>query len=293
MFNTIVVPLDGSPAAEEVLPHVKRILRQVDAELILVRTANPAVVGVPPAVFDVTVGEARRYLAGLTQQFEAQGSRVRFKVELGPTSNEILRVAQEERASLIAMTTHGRSGPGRFFLGSVAEDVLRRSLVPVLAVRAPAPTPPPSEYPDPLRKVLVPIDGSDRALHAFVPAAEMCRLFKARLVFLRVLENDDSEERARAKAQLGEIEERGRAIGIDSVSFLAEGEAAPRILDMARFHKADLIAMATHGRRGMPRLLMGSVTEAVLRRSSQPVLVVRSNEVSEGRGREHLAGSRA
>ena len=164
--------------------------------------------------------------------------------------------------------------------------------MPVLAVRVAAlPSPPAvSEVPDPIRKVLVPVDGSDRSLHAFVPAAELCRLFDGRLHFVRVLERDDPEERTRAEAQLEELEERSRAIGIDAVSSVTQGDAAERILDLSRSHRADVIAMATHGRRGLARLVFGSVTEAVLRRSPVPLLVVRSSEAQEEESKRRLAG---
>jgi nucleotide-binding universal stress UspA family protein len=291
MLSRIVVPLDGSPTAEEILPHLRRILRQVDAEVVLVRTSNPTALAVPPAAVDAALGEAWTYLERLAGELGAQGLRVRARVELGAAAAQIVRAAEEERASLIAMTTHGRTGAGRAFLGSVAEDVFRRTPVPVLAVRVAAlPSPPAvSEVPDPIRKVLVPVDGSDRSLHAFVPAAELCRLFDGRLHFVRVLEGDDAGERSRATAQLEALEERGRAIGIEAVSTLTEGDPAERILELSRSHRADVIAMATHGRRGLSRLLFGSVTEAVLRRSPVPLLVVRSSEAQEAAERRRLA----
>lgn len=287
MLSRIVVPLDGSPLAEEILPHLRRILRQVDAEVVLVRTANPAPLAVPPTAVDVTVGEAWSYLGRIAAELTEQGLRARARVDLGPAGAQIARAAEAERASLIAMTTRGRTGAGRAFLGSVAEEVVRRAAVPVLVVRVPdLPSPPAvSEVPEPIRRVLVPVDGSDRSLHAFTPAAEMCRLFDGRLHFVRVLGRDDQAERAQAQAQLGALEERSRALGIEAVSTVTEGDPAERILELARVHKADVVAMATHGRRGLARLLMGSVTEAVLRRSEVPLLVVRSAEAAEERRR--------
>ena len=292
MLSRIVVPLDGSATAEEILPHLRRILRQVDAEVVLVRVSNPVALSVPPAAVEAALGDTWAYLERLTAELNAQGLRVRARVELGSAAAQIVQAADAERASLIAMTTHGRSGAGRAFLGSVAEEVFRRTPVPVLAVRVAAlPSPPAvSEVPDPIRKVLVPVDGSDRSLHAFVPAAELGRLFDGRLHFVRVLERDDPEERSRAAAQLEELEERSRAIGIEAVSTLTEGDPAERILDLTRIHRADVIAMATHGRRGLPRLLFGSVTEAVLRRASVPLLVVRSSDAQEEEARRRLAG---
>ncbi len=292
MFDKIVVPLDGSPGAEQILHQVRRLLRRVDAELILARTENPAILGVPSAVFGVAVGEARSYLWGLADQLGAEGIRVRTKVEVGPAAQEIVRLVREEQASLVALTTRGRTGTPRLLLGSVAEEILRTSSVPVLVLRV-QPTPADVEPGEPLRKVLVPLDGSERALQAFGPAAELCRLFQARLLFLRVLEKIDYEERNRARAAMEEVEERSRAMGIDTLSFVAEGDPAERILDFARFHKADLIAMATHGRRGLARLLTGSVTEEVLRKSTLPVLVVPSKEILEARDRNRLEKSRA
>ncbi len=295
MFGKIVVPLDGSEEAEEVLPHVLPVLRRADAELILVHTANPTLLDLPPVLLGAAREEARTYLSRVEEPLHAEGVKVRSRVEHGVPASEIVRVVEEEKASLVALTTHGPRGVGRVLLGSEAEDVLRLSPVPVLAVRArhPAPPPPPTEPAEPIRKVLVPLDGSERALHAFVPAAELCRLFRAQLLFLRVLEKADPEERSRAKAHLEEVEERSRAIGVEAQTSLAEGDPVDRILEVARAQRADLIAMATHGRRGLARLATGSVAKAVLRKSTLPVLIVRSNGIPGNRDRERLVRGRA
>ena len=108
MLSRIVVPLDGSPTAEEILPHLRRILRQVDAEVVLVRTSNPIALSVPPPAVEAAVGEAWAYLERVVEELNGQGLRVRARSELGAAAAQIVRVAQDERASLIAMTTHGR-----------------------------------------------------------------------------------------------------------------------------------------------------------------------------------------
>ena len=131
----ILVPLDGSPLAERVLPHVIELVRHSDARVDLLRTASG---------HDETesVAACEAYLGGIARRLGAEGvGNVRTSVWEGDPVGAILKAARFRKADLIVMTTHGRGGLDRLAFGSVAEGVLRRTRTPVLVIPRPgAPT---------------------------------------------------------------------------------------------------------------------------------------------------------
>ena len=142
-YRGVLVALDGSPEAETILPLVIKIASALNLEVTLVRVnvpVRPTVVeGAAWTVLDdpeVERIDAEEYLAPLAVDFRRADIRVKTEVRRGPAAEEMVKVASESNADLLAMTTHGRSGLGRFFLGSVAETVLRTSTLPVLLMRA-------------------------------------------------------------------------------------------------------------------------------------------------------------
>ena len=142
MYKRAVVPLDGSAVAETILPFVLAIAGPLDLEVVLLRVVQP----LPPVVIEgsrhvvadameTRSVDAEEYLAALAVELRHKGVRVERLVRSGAPTDEILAGARETGADLIAMTTHGRSGLGRLLFGSVAEDVLRQSDIPVLLMR--------------------------------------------------------------------------------------------------------------------------------------------------------------
>ena len=284
MLERIIVALDGSLTAEAVLPHVRRILHRQDSEIILVRAVVPAPVENSILIADAAIGVARSYLAGIQERLEREGVRVTSEVRVGTAISILLEVAEERRATMIAMATHGATGIKRILLGSTAEVVLRKSPVPVFVVRpfwTEEEGPPEASETAPMRNLLVPVDGSDLAQLAVPSALELARLFEARAILLRVLE----ESREGGAPDVREAEEHLDAIartferrGIDTFSLVQKGDPVEEIQKAVRFHHADLIVMTTHGRSGLSRLVTGSVTEQVLRRATVPLLVVRAEK---------------
>jgi nucleotide-binding universal stress UspA family protein len=284
MLERIIVALDGSLTAEAVLPHVRRILHRQDSEIILVRAVVPAPVENSILIADAAIGVARSYLAGIQERLEREGVRVTSEVRVGTAISILLEVAEERRATMIAMATHGATGIKRILLGSTAEVVLRKSPVPVFVVRpfwTEEEGPPEASETAPMRNLLVPVDGSDLAELAVPSALELARLFEARAILLRVLE----ESREGGAPDVREAEEHLDAIartferrGIDTFSLVQKGDPVEEIQKAVRFHHADLIVMTTHGRSGLSRLVTGSVTEQVLRRATVPLLVVRAEK---------------
>lgn len=142
MYKRAVVPLDGSPFAEAIIPFIIDIAGPLDLEVVLLRVVQPRAPEVVEGTRQVIVedvealkAEAGQYLAPLVGELESRGVRGRAEVRVGDPASEIVTGAREADADLIAMTTHGRSGLGRLLFGSVAEAVLREAAVPVLLMR--------------------------------------------------------------------------------------------------------------------------------------------------------------
>jgi nucleotide-binding universal stress UspA family protein len=150
MYDRIVVALDGSELAEQVIPHVQALAAKLGSQVILLRAVTPAseyarlsALGPEPAV--VTLDpvqmaeeerqEAERYLSQVAEQIRASGIGVAIETPEGSADEAIAERASADRAELIAMTTHGRSGLGHLVFGSTAESVLRKARCPVLLVR--------------------------------------------------------------------------------------------------------------------------------------------------------------
>ena len=142
-YHRALVPLDGSPLAEAVIPSfLMKIARPLDLEVVLVQVVEPlpppAVDTAPVIALDTTdqgQAEADRYLTSVAGDLIRQGLRVQTLVRVGAPAEQIVEAAREAGADLIAMTTHGRSGLGRMFFGSVAESVLHQSPVPMFLMR--------------------------------------------------------------------------------------------------------------------------------------------------------------
>ena len=303
MFERILVPLDGSPRAEMILPQLGRILRHEDAEILLLRSYFVPDVNAEWAIASADLRRQEReaaqaYIHDVARRFAGRGAKVHGRVVSGPAAQAILDAAKEEGATMIAMATHGRTGLARFALGSVAEKVIRASDVPVLVVRSFRATPkgdlePATPEELPFRKILVPVDGSRPAKAAVAPAVKFGQLFQSRGVILRVLAPyvppgpilpgmepilppeipaPDSEQ----DPATADPAKRFAAAGLRTDRRTVLGDPASAILEHAFEAGVDLIAMATHGRSGLKRWALGSVTERVLRASPVPMLVVRA-----------------
>ena len=143
MYRKILVPLDGSKVAEGVLPHAKALAYSEGAELVLLTVgANPAMdfVFSDPGLAERAVEEqeerSKKYISEIETQLKSAGFKTSTVLRVGAVADVILGVAEELQIDVIAMSTHGRTGPARWLLGSVAERVVHSSNVPVLLIRA-------------------------------------------------------------------------------------------------------------------------------------------------------------
>jgi nucleotide-binding universal stress UspA family protein len=279
MFERILVPLDGSARAEAILTQLRRILIHKDAEVILLK-----VLTIPPVTeadagppTELLMTQATEYVQGLEQRLSSQGARVRSRVVEGRAAEGILDVAKEERATLIALATHGRSGIARWVLGSVAEKVVRASPVPVLVVRSFKGTGkeavPAGSGNLSVKKILVPLESTRAAMDIVPSVLELAQVFGSQVLLVNVCEGPAC---AVPVPQITRAFERLREGGITVEPLMRQGDPAVEILEACRQEGADLIAMTTHGHTGVSRWMLGSVAEKVLRASPVPLLIIRA-----------------
>jgi nucleotide-binding universal stress UspA family protein len=137
MYKAILVPLDGSKLAEAILPEIEKVASCMRARIILLRVCRAHVFpGKDPTEAEVeVVRNAEKYLATIVADLNSKGFDVELHVRYGDVAEEILNHSKRNEIDLISMSTHGRSGLGRWLLGSVAEKIVRHSEKPVLLLR--------------------------------------------------------------------------------------------------------------------------------------------------------------
>jgi nucleotide-binding universal stress UspA family protein/predicted transcriptional regulator len=288
--NKILVPLDGSKLGESVLPWAKSLARDLDAGLLLVRViasrggTEYQAGGVHRRHTPTGWHEAEVYLERQKRTLEAEGLDIHTRVRHGLVAENILDLAAEERTSLIALATHGRRGIARFFLGSVAEGLVHDARIPLFLVPADAPR----RGAPRLRRILVPLDGSQLAERALEYAADL--VGRRPIILFRAVSIDDIEadvpntllveheafSRAErdAREYLDGIAQRLAASGHTIEASTARGRPAQEVAIAARAAGADLIVMASHGRTGAERARLGSVADEVVRHGELPVLLI-------------------
>lgn len=265
---------------------------------------------------EADVARANEYLAQVTSSGDLKGIGIRTEALTGTPAQTILLFAQLQHVDLIVMCSHGFTGSKRWWLGSVAQHVARHSSAPVLVLHegGPIPIARPEDAPRPLR-VLVTLDGSPLAEAALLPAAQLCASLAAPargvlhltrvLRLLPIREEEDGGSIAKmneqaisdARAYLHAVAQRlqeGEAARLDltvTSSVVVHSDVADTIIrvaehgefveDIAGFDGCDVIAMATHGRSGPQRWVIGSITERVLGATRLPLLIVRSHQPQE------------
>jgi nucleotide-binding universal stress UspA family protein len=291
MLSTILVPLDGSRLAEQALPFGERFARAAAARLVLVRVVNADADSRAAAA-----PGARDYLDQVASRLRSNGLLCDTLVPTGDAAVEIEGALVVSGADLVIMATHGRSGIGRMLYGSVADAVLRQTSVPVLLVPPAVNLPWPA---DRQLRIVVPLDGSERSEAVLSPAVELTGYLGGELLLMQVVQwppvlyadgsellaYDVEEQLADARTYLDAVAARLRVTGTNA---RVRAEIAPQpmsaIANLAQQEQADMIAMATHGRSGLARVVLGSVTTGTLQRASVPLLVVRPSPLGATMG---------
>ncbi len=304
MFNRILVPLDGSEVAEAVLPYVSLLGREASLPIELLRVVDPSFsymadfAHLRPQDCEARrmAVRAREYLEQKSMALQDGGLRVTRQVfELfgeNPVS-VIISEAEKESATLIALSTHGRSGIGRWALGSVTEKVLRSTSTPILINRARGSK---TSSEAVVGKIIVPLDGSLQSEQALPYASYLANVLQSTILLVRVIpsalefcsymeyptaeyENLSLTVHTQAMDYLKGASENLRQQGINSVQErLMFGNAASSITELVEQTPNCLVAMTSHGRSGLGRWVVGSVAERVVRHAEAPVLIIRPAE---------------
>lgn len=288
-LKTILVPIDFSPASLYPIRWARFIAHRSRARLHFVNVHDfgyPVLTSFTPPVIGsrAEVEERlRRDLAAIAVSRKV--SKADFHIRAGRPFGQICQVAREIQADLIVLSTHGRTGWERAFLGSTAERLIRHSPCPVLVARQPRSR---GKEAIKLRKIVSPVDFSDCSARGLNYAIELARLFGAKLALLNVIQLHHDlplgviYPRARINRWAREVSEAHmteliRATDFGKVKFESEvkmGSPAQKICRYAVKAGADLIVTSTHGRTGVGHLLIGSTAEQIVRYSRSPVLVV-------------------
>jgi nucleotide-binding universal stress UspA family protein len=293
MLKKILVPVDGSTFGEYALPMALALSHQADADIQLAMVNQPAgLMGGWEEAFEST---HMMYLESLEAKVaEVAASPAPTVLLDGDVPDALCQEAIRSDSDLIVMSTHGRGGLTRVWLGSVADGVVRQSSTPVLLIRPPEGENPFLEVEKPkIRRILIPLEGSTLSEAAIEPALELGALFGASFTLLRViefpmmvgaylpetlqsnqaiLEEAETEARAYLEGVRSRLDDGSRQIDTDVV---VNQQPARAILNYAAANNADLVSIATHGRGGVERTLLGSTTDKVIRGANTPILIVR------------------
>jgi nucleotide-binding universal stress UspA family protein len=300
MFRKILVPLDGSSVGEQALPLALSVARRAEAALEVVHVHVPlAPLYTEPRPNMETPLEtrarrqARAYLDEVARRLRAQ---VKVAVNTafleGAVAETLQAHAAAAGADLVVMTTHGRGPLNRLWLGNVADELLRKLSIPLLLIR-PRQTEVDLTSDPVLRRVLIPLDGSPLAESVLEPALALGGLVGAEYTLLRVVQpvlyaapalggldsgwadttlTDELQTQAREYVDGVAKRLRERSVSAQPVVTF-DPSPAGAILEEAQARGSDLIALATHGRGGLRRAVLGSVADKVIRGSTSAVLV--------------------
>ena len=295
-LRRILVPTDFSPCAEQALAHAAFLARGYGASIDLAHVI-PVAPGYPLAGVRAEdtedAAEVERRLREIVDDEGLGNVDVRTHVTRGEdgVGTTLLDTASNVDADLIVLGTHGRRGMRRLFLGSEAEEVIRGSDRPVLAVRQQQPSADPAD----IGRVLVPLDLSEHSVGALEHAVDLARQYEAHLHLLHVVQPLPDYELpgiyqsslpprtdvTDALTDSAREELAGLAEQVDLPTSrvhwdVQHGDPASVIVDTAEDDGADLIVLASHGRTGLERFLMGSVAEKTIRLAPCPVFVVKA-----------------
>ncbi len=316
MYENIIVPLDGSDASRQVLPYARSIAKTVGATLRLIGVLEPlnrvdnlsrmgsGAQNAPMSQSELVLSEdwralvgglrreARERLDAAAEEIRSQGIETTVELLEGEAAEQIIAAGNRAGESLIAMSTHGRSGIGRWMLGSVTDKVVKHTATPVLIIRAQREAPPDDVA---LSRVVLPLDGSELAERAIPHAVAFANAFGTGITILRsssptaygfgyadyyaaqTYTDISSEVLSDVRDYVTSAVGRIQGMGVTSVEERTpEGNPGAAIIDEVGDDRTKLVVMTTHGRTGVGRWVLGSVTDRVIQHSAGPVMVIAS-----------------
>lgn len=302
MFGHMLVPLDGSPLAECVLPHTVSLAQAFGARVTLLRVLEPGCRGdqvqpVDPLEWRLSHAEAEAYLAEVAERLRAAGVEAEADLLEGPPARRIVEHVRETAADLVVVSSHGRTGLSDWNVSSVARKVIQLARVSVMMVRAYEPF---AGAIEPARygKLLVPLDGSQRAECSLPYASALARHHGAELVLAHVVRKPEMPRAAPPTPEDMDLAERliqrnrevaGKylddlrpRLAVDFRPRLLVGSDVARTLhDLAEDESIDLMLVCAHGSSADIMRPYGSVSMSLVEYGTKPVLVIQDLEPEE------------
>jgi len=302
MVDHIVVPLDGSSLAERVLPHTVAVGRAMDAKVTLLRAVarKPPESGsraVDPLSWHMRKSEAEAYMKEMAERLSETGLAAEVRLAEGRAAGSIIEFAREEDVDLIIISSHGDSGLSAWNISSVVQKVILRAYTPTMIVRAYQPV---TEELTDLRygRLLVPLDGSQRAECTLPWAREIAEHHDGRLILAHVVKEPEVPRRAPLSEEEADLVERLTALNrekgqayLDDLAGRLDLDVEPRLVvsedpamalhTLADDEEVDLVVMAAHGYSGRKSWPYGSVALNFIAYGSEPLLIVQDVPAEE------------
>ncbi len=297
-IKKILLPMDFSRCSEQAFSHALYLAKQYGAELHLLHAivmyenelyCPPYTSSDRREIYHHLKKNAKGKQVELLSSHDVDNVEVKVAQKKGISAAPvIMQYAEDRNIDLIVMGTHGRRGLGHLFLGSITEEVVRCALCPVLTIREKKK----ETAPHALRSILVPLDFSEHSKVSLLHAKGIANSYHADLRLLHVVEQTTfpvfypagmqsilaAKKKAKEsseKVMVSYLEDVGEIKRKEIVS-VVEGHAASDIVKYAKDHETDMIVIATHGLTGFQHMLIGSVTEKVVRMAPCPVFVVKA-----------------
>lgn len=301
-LTRLLVPLDGSPLAEQALPYARAIATDTTEIILLevvpwaeeIRTVLGKVVATAAEVQEAYEASAREELEAARKQWLGDRQNVRIEVAAGDPAEQILWVAERHAVDLIVMASHGRGALGRWAFGSVADRIARASTIPVMIIH-PKETPAQSNGQPRIQRIVLLTDGSSLSLQAIPMATMLARTLNLPVHVLRALDPatvvsraavplapmphslyEDIARQIRTDAEnaVKAVVEHLAALGITASGDVLEGPPAPTLI--GALLPTDIVVLTSHGYSGIRRWLLGSMAEKIIRSGVAPVVLVPS-----------------
>ena len=245
LVKNILFATDFSPASETVLPYARALARSYDAQLVIAHVVAPGVVAVEPPVVVNMAQLAQEQMEQLQTSEQLDGIRHKEIIVEGPIWESLNRVIEEQEIDLVVVGTHGRTGFGKFILGSVAEEIFRQAPCPVLTV-GPLVNAEQRRAPE-IKTILFATDFSSDCPGALNQALTLARQHNARVLMLTVTEDDKSSD---PEQMINALHDKLAALvapGTAQIETLVEfGKPTDRILAVAEQFKVDIVVLGAH-----------------------------------------------
>jgi nucleotide-binding universal stress UspA family protein len=290
----LLVPLDGSAFGEQVLPLATTLCHAYDSRLTLVSVLQTrgSFLVLPTTQPQIEAGRMERetYLSQLASRISANSLKVDIAVGAGPVAETINLLAHDLKADLILMSTHGRSGIQRWLIGSVASKIVQLSTTPILLVQ---PTIDGDGQVQQLKKILVPLDGSEFAERVLPYVRSLAPLFESEILLLTVPEipeaatygvmggavealREEAEQKARTYLEYILVSLQDEGLNVRAI--VTGSSPANTICEIREQEDIDLIVMATHGLGGLDRVYVGGVAERLVQHTESTLFLLPIHE---------------